>query len=58
VIQSIQGIPSFPGGGMIQNKKKLDHKTDDGVFNLEELGDMINQTPNATPMNTYADDED
>ena len=43
---------------MIQNKKKLDHKTDDGVFNLEELGDMINQTPNATPMNTYADDED
>lgn len=58
---AIQGIPSFPGGGVMQkhNTKTSQLKDDSGAqFNMEALGELINQTPNATPMNTYADDED
>ena len=55
---AIQGIPSFPGTGMPQNKKPMVVGKSNDVFNMEALGELINQTPNATPMNTYADDED
>lgn len=56
---AIQGIPSFPGGMMKKTTTKSKHKDESGAqFNLEAVGELINQTPNATPMNTYADDED
>lgn len=55
---AIQGIPSFPGGGMLKKNNTKFMPNDDAKFNLDALGEMINQTPNATPMNTYADDED
>lgn len=58
---AIQGIPSFPGSGVMQKQNVIPSNVidDSGAhFNLKELGEMINQTPNATPMNTYADDED
>lgn len=58
---AIQGIPSFPGSGVMQKQNIIPSNVidDSGAhFNLKELGEMINQTPNATPMNTYADEED
>lgn len=56
---AIQGIPSFLGnGGMKKNDEDAMFRNEEGHFNLEALGELINQTPNATPMNTYADDED
>ena len=55
---AIQGIPSFLGGGMLKKNNTKFMPTDGAQFNLEALGELINQTPNATPMNTYADDED
>lgn len=56
---AIQGIPSFLGSGGVKKKDEDDiYKDNDQHFNLEALGELINQTPNATPMNTYADDED
>jgi hypothetical protein len=44
---------------MKKTTTKSKHKDESGAqFNLEAVGELINQTPNATPMNTYADDED
>lgn len=56
---AIQGIPTFLGtGGVKKQQTKVDENTGGEVnFNLEALGELINQTPNATPMNTQADEE-
>ena len=56
---AIHNIPSFPGGPMMKhNTKIIGNDSSDIRFNLDALGELINQTPNATPMNTHADDED
>lgn len=56
---AINNIPSFPKGPMMKhNTKHIGDNSSDIKFNLDALGELINQTPNATPMNTHADEED
>ena len=55
--QAIQNIPSLPSGPMIKQNTKIDKYGDiQSVFNMGMLEDL-NKTPNATPMNTWVDED-
>lgn len=55
---AIQGIPCLASGPMMKSKGTNPNVQDlKAEFNIDAFGELANDTPNATPMNTWVDDE-
>lgn len=57
---AIQGIPSFPSGSIMKTNTKAtaDSDTMNAEFGVGIAAELSNQTPNATPMNTWVEEDD